>query len=140
MFVGQCFSYGFASNAWQSAVCIQNHEQLPETCPNLATSPICTLAAAVLNLKVGLQQNSLGVEKIFLHGWIRDEIAVPQGPNGFCSVPIFHDEKSGFVLKRWRLAPAGEAGKARCFSKTDMKQSFPQETGGALVHCRAKTC
>ena len=77
-----------------------------------------------LNLKIGLQQNSLGVEKIFLHGWIRDEIAVPQGPNGFCSVPIFHDEKSGYVLKRWHFAPAGEAGKARFFLKNRHETEF----------------
>ena len=58
------------------------------------------------DLKIGLQQNSMGVGKLFLHGWIRNEIAVPQGSNEFCSIPIFHDEKSGFVLKVWQFVPS----------------------------------
>ena len=51
------------------------------------------------NLKIDLEPDPLGVGGIFLYGWIRNETAVRQGVNGFCSIPVFHGEKND--LKFW---------------------------------------
>ena len=50
------------------------------------------------NLKIDLEPDPLGVGGIFLYGWIRNETAVRQGVNGFCSIPIFHGEKNDLKL------------------------------------------
>ena len=50
------------------------------------------------NLKIDLEPDPLGVGGIFLYGWIRNETAVRQGVNGFCSIPVFHGEKNDLKL------------------------------------------
>ena len=50
------------------------------------------------NLKIDLEPDPFGVGGIFLYGWIRNETAVRQGVNGFCSIPIFHGEKNDLKL------------------------------------------
>ena len=59
---------------------------------------ICS-GAQFLNLKIDLEPDPLGVGGIFLYGRIRNETAVRQGVNGFCSIPVFHGEKND--LKFW---------------------------------------
>ena len=56
------------------------------------------MSAVSCNLKIDLEPDPLGVGGIFLYGWIRNETAVRQGVNGFCSIPVFHGEKNDLKL------------------------------------------
>ena len=95
----------FSPNAQRSSHCSKKHAHMHPECTNLATGFVYMSAAASRNLQIDLQQNSLGVGKIFLHRQIRDEKAVRHSLHRFCSVPIFSHEKCRFVPHNARFLP-----------------------------------
>ena len=62
---------------------------------------------------------------IFLHGWIHNQTAVPQGDNRFCSITIFHGEKNDFLLKMWCFGALPAHTKSTHKSKFLTAQNFP---------------
>ena len=85
---------------------------------------ICS-GAQFLNLKIDLEPDPLGVGGIFLHGWIHNQTAVPQGDNRFCSITTFHGEKSDFLLKMWCFGALPAHTKSTHKSKFLTAQNFP---------------
>ena len=67
----------------------------------------------------------MGVGGIFLHGWIHNQTAVPQGDNRFCSITTFHGEKSDFLLKMWCFGALPAHTKSTHKSKFLTAQNFP---------------